>query len=38
LRKKAHFVESLFVNETWVDDLVYALIKKDWEKLNTKNE
>jgi RimJ/RimL family protein N-acetyltransferase len=33
-RKEAHFVESLFINEKWVDDLIYALIEKDWEKLN----
>lgn len=33
-RKEAHFVESLFVNEKWVDDLIYSLIEKDWEKLN----
>ncbi len=37
-RKEAHFVESLLVNEKWVDDIIYALIEKDWEKLNTKNE
>ena len=30
-RKEAHFVESLFVNGTWTDDLIYALIGKDWE-------
>ena len=29
-RKEAHFVESLFVNEVWTDDLIYALIEKDW--------
>jgi RimJ/RimL family protein N-acetyltransferase len=29
-RKEAHFVESIFVNGTWADDLVYALIEKDW--------
>jgi RimJ/RimL family protein N-acetyltransferase len=29
-RKEAHFVESLFINGKWVDDLVYALIEKDW--------
>lgn len=33
-RKEAHFVESLFLNGQWVDDLIYALIEKDWEKLN----
>lgn len=32
-RKEAHFVESLWLNGQWVDDLVYAMIEKDWEKL-----
>lgn len=30
-RKEAHFIESLWINGQWVDDLVYALIEKDWE-------
>jgi RimJ/RimL family protein N-acetyltransferase len=33
-RKEGHFIESLFLNGKWVDDLKYALINKDWEKLN----
>jgi len=33
-RKEAHFVESLFINGKWVDDLIYALIEKDWERQN----
>ena len=33
-RKEAHFVKSLFLNGKWVDDLIFALIEKDWEKLN----
>jgi RimJ/RimL family protein N-acetyltransferase len=28
-RKEAHFVESLFINGKWVDDLIYALLEKD---------
>lgn len=32
-RKEAHFIESLFLNGKWVDDMVYALLKKDFEKL-----
>jgi len=32
-RKEAHFIESLFINEKWADDLIYALIEKDREKL-----
>jgi RimJ/RimL family protein N-acetyltransferase len=34
-RKEAHFVESLFINGKWVDDLIYAMIEKDWETLNS---
>ncbi len=34
-RKEAHYVESLFSNGKWVDDLIYAMIEKDWEKLNS---
>lgn len=33
-RKEAHFVESLLINGKWVDDVIYALLEKDWEKLN----
>ncbi len=32
LRKEAHFVESLFLNGKWVDDIVYAITKKDWDR------
>lgn len=31
-RKEAHFVESLLINGKWVDDLIYALIEKDWDR------
>ena len=31
-RKEAHFVESIFMNGKWVDDLIYALLEKDWQK------
>ena len=34
-RKEAHFVESLLLNGVWVDDIIYALLEKDWEKLNS---
>jgi ribosomal-protein-alanine N-acetyltransferase len=30
-RKEAHFVKSLFINGKWVDDIVYAITKKDWD-------
>ncbi len=29
-RKEAHFVESLFLNGKWVDDIVYAILEKEW--------
>jgi ribosomal-protein-alanine N-acetyltransferase len=31
-RKEAHFVESLFLNDKWVDDIVFAITKRDWDK------
>lgn len=34
-RKEAHFVESLFIDGKWVDDVIYALIEKDWIRLNS---
>ena len=29
-RKEAHFLESLFLNGRWTDDLVFALLAKEW--------
>ena len=29
-RKEAHFKESLFLNGEWVDDIVYAILQKEW--------
>ena len=29
-RKEAHFVESLFLNDKWVDDIIYALLAREW--------
>lgn len=31
-RKEAHFIESLFMNGEWGDELIYAMIEKDWIK------
>jgi RimJ/RimL family protein N-acetyltransferase len=31
-RKEAHFLESIFLHGKWVDDVVYALLEKDWKK------
>jgi RimJ/RimL family protein N-acetyltransferase len=29
-RKEAHFVESLFLNGKWHDDVIYAILNRDW--------
>lgn len=26
-RKEAHFIESLYINGKWVDDVIFALLK-----------
>lgn len=30
LRKEAHFKKSLLIDGTWVDDIVYAVLKSEW--------
>lgn len=30
-RKEAHFKESLLINGEWVDDIVYGLLKREWQ-------
>jgi RimJ/RimL family protein N-acetyltransferase len=30
MRKEAHFRKSLRINNEWVDDMVYAILKEDW--------
>lgn len=29
-RKEAHFKESLFIDGEWVDDIIYAILKREW--------
>jgi RimJ/RimL family protein N-acetyltransferase len=29
-RKEAHFKESILINGKWIDDIVYAILKKEW--------
>ncbi len=31
-RKEAHFKESIFQDGEWLDDLIYAMLRKEWEK------
>lgn len=29
-RKEGHFKQSLFINNVWVDDVIYAILKSEW--------
>ncbi|MEP6262694.1 MAG: GNAT family protein [Gillisia sp.] len=33
-RKEAHFIESLFFRGKWVDDLIYAILGREWKERN----
>lgn len=37
-RREAHFKESVLINNVWVDDLVYAILKDEWMKKQFKNK
>jgi len=32
-RKEAHFKQSIFIKDEWVDDLIYAILKDEWSKI-----
>jgi RimJ/RimL family protein N-acetyltransferase len=32
MRKEAHFRKSIKINERWVDDIVYAILREEWIK------
>ena len=32
LRKEAHFKKSIWFNEKWADDIVYAILEEEWNK------
>lgn len=34
MRKEAHFVESYWFKGTWVDDVIFALLKREWTERN----
>lgn len=33
MRQEAHFKESYFFKGEWVDDVIYAMLRSDWDKL-----
>jgi RimJ/RimL family protein N-acetyltransferase len=30
MRKEAHFIESIWSNDRWSDDIVYAILAREW--------
>jgi RimJ/RimL family protein N-acetyltransferase len=34
MRKEAHFIESLWFKDEWVDDVVFAMLASDWKDEN----
>jgi len=35
MRREAHLVENEFVKGEWTDELIYAILRRDWEKSGT---
>ena len=34
MRKEAHFIKSISINNKWVDDVIYAILKEEWNQYN----
>ncbi len=30
MRKEAHFIESIWFNNRWSDDILYAILDREW--------
>jgi RimJ/RimL family protein N-acetyltransferase len=30
MRKEAHFIENLWINGEWVDDVIFAMLEREW--------
>lgn len=30
MRKEGHFIQSLWLNESWVDDVIFAILESEW--------
>lgn len=35
MRLEAHFKESILLNGEWVDDLIYAILQKEWKEIQS---
>ena len=31
MRQEAHMVESLWLNGEWVDDVIFAILEREWQ-------
>ena len=38
MRKEAHFIESIWLKDRWLDDIVYAIVAREWETINHQGE
>lgn len=38
MRREAHMVESLWIKGAWVDDVVFGILKEEWEKPTEPNQ
>jgi RimJ/RimL family protein N-acetyltransferase len=37
MRREAHLIESLWLKGEWVDDVIYAMLKREWAANQTSN-
>jgi RimJ/RimL family protein N-acetyltransferase len=35
MRKEAHFIQSLWLNGEWVDDVIFAMLEREWKLRST---
>lgn len=38
MRKEAHFKKSVWINEEWTDDIIYAILNEEWRSKEKKKE
>ncbi|SMC65594.1 GNAT family N-acetyltransferase [Papillibacter cinnamivorans] len=38
MRREAHFVQSIRLNDRWTDDLVFAILREEWEQTISEND
>jgi RimJ/RimL family protein N-acetyltransferase len=38
MRKEAHFIESIWFEDRWLDDIVYAIVAHEWKTISHEAE